>query len=206
MLAMCRSDPELLADVLGYFVGMASEQIGVDEDDQSINSESEIGELLDDIKEGLSMAQSQGALPPVRVVRILAGIGIGQFTEERKEGISSSQNGVPLSVALEYIGTVMDEQSQEIDRLKNNIEEYNNMCNEMESEINELLALEKNSKSSNTGGINIDEMYTKLIGSPFESGSEKKSELASEIFWRQMEQSSDRFETIARFFAKDILD
>ena len=206
MLAMCRSDPELLADVLGYFVGMASEQVGLDEDDQSINSESEIGELLDDIKEGLSMAQSQGVLPPVRVVRILAGIGIGQFTEERKEGISSSQNGVPLSVALEYIGTVMDEQSQEIDRLKNNIEEYNNMCNEMESEINELLALEKNSKASNTGGINIDEMYTKLIGSPFESGSEKKSELASEEFWRQMEQSSDRFETIARFFAKDILE
>jgi hypothetical protein len=28
MLAMCRSDPELLADVLGYFVGMASDKLG----------------------------------------------------------------------------------------------------------------------------------------------------------------------------------
>ena len=206
MLAMCRSDPELLADVLGHFVAMASKEIGLDEDDKSINSESDMGELLDDIKQGLSMAQSQDVLPPVRVVRILAGIGIGQFIEEGKERASSDENGVPLSVAMEYIGTVMDEQSQEIDRLKNNIEEYNDMCNEMESEINELQSLEKGSKASNSSGINIDEMYTKLIESPFNNATEKKSELASEEFWRQMEQSSDRFETIARFFSKDVLE
>jgi len=204
MLAMCRSDPELLADVLGHFVTMASKEIGLDEDDKSINSESDIGELLDDIKQGLSMVQS--VLPPVRVVRILAGIGIGQFTEERKEGVSSDDNGVPLSVALDYIGTVMDKQSQEIDRLKSNIEEYNNMCNEMESEINELQSLENSSKASNLSGINIDEMHTKLMQTPLDIASEKKSELVSEEFWRQMEQSSDRFETIARFFSKDILE
>ena len=28
MLAMCRTDPELLGDVLGYFVSMASEKTG----------------------------------------------------------------------------------------------------------------------------------------------------------------------------------
>jgi len=183
---------------------MASKEIGLDEDDKSINSESDIGELLDDIKQGLSMVQS--VLPPVRVVRILAGIGIGQFTEERKEGVSSDDNGVPLSVALDYIGTVMDKQSQEIDRLKSNIEEYNNMCNEMESEINELQSLENSSKASNLSGINIDEMHTKLMQTPLDIASEKKSELVSEEFWRQMEQSSDRFETIARFFSKDILE
>ena len=53
-LAMCRSDPDQLADVLGYFVGIAAEKFGLDEDEQGINFESEIGELLDDIKEALS--------------------------------------------------------------------------------------------------------------------------------------------------------
>merc|ERR1719354_650033 len=101
----------------------------------------------------------------------------------------------------------MDEQSQEIDRLKSNIEEYNTMCNEMESEIYELTAMEKNSKAIDyPHGINIDDMYSKLMDSVPENAGEKKSELASEEFWRQMEHSSDRFETLARFFAKDILE
>ena len=206
MLAMCRSDPELLADVLGYFVSMASDLIGVGDEDRSINSESDVEELLDDIKEALSMARSHGVLPPVRVARILAGDGIGQFTEERR-GDEENEKSLPLSVALDYIGAVMDEQSQEIDRLKSNIEEYNALCNDMESEINELVSIEKKGQpSDHPHGINIAEMYSKLMDSPPDNTGEKKSELASEEFWRQMEHSSDRFETLARFFAKDILE
>jgi len=55
MLAMCRSDPELLADVLGHFVTMVSEKIVKDHahDTRSVNSDSEIDEMLDDIKEAL---------------------------------------------------------------------------------------------------------------------------------------------------------
>ncbi len=206
MLAMCRSDPELLADVLGYFVSMAGDLMVGEDEDKSINSESDVEELLDDIREALSMARSQAVLPPVRVARILAGDGIGQFTEERKGDSEENDKGLPLSVALDYIGAVMDEQSSEIDRLKSNIEEYNALCNDMESEINDLLSLEKVDQSHHPHGINIDEMYSKLIESPPDNSGEKKSEMASEEFWRQMEHSSDRFETLARFFAKDILE
>lgn len=207
MLAMCRSDPELIADVLGHFVRMISEKKILDDEEQSISSDSDIGELLDDVREGLSMALAQGILPPIRIIRILAGNGIGQFTEERKEGSNDESNGVPLSVALDYVSDVMDEQSKKIERLKMNIEDFNNMCNDMEEEINALQSYEKSVKSSEkTSIIDIDGMYNKLLDAPTEISSEKKTELVSELFWREMEQSSDRFDTIARFFAKDVLE
>lgn len=207
MLAMCRSDPELLADVLGHFVKMASEKTITADEDQSINSDTYLGELMDDIKEALSMSRALGTLPPVRVARILSGDSVGQFTEERKSDVKNDGKGVPLSVALEYVGSVMDEHSQEVERLKNTIEEYNKMCYSIESEINELLDNQIQGKATNTNDINIDEMFAKLMDPSQESKvSEKKSELASEEFWRQMEQTSDRFETIIRFFSKDILE
>ena len=61
MLAMCRTDPEILADVLGHFVAIASERIQHDGrvDDASMNSEEE--EILDDIREALALARAQGA-------------------------------------------------------------------------------------------------------------------------------------------------
>jgi hypothetical protein len=207
MLALCRSDPELLADVLGHFVTMASEKSMTVDEDQSINSDTYLGELMDDIKEALSMTRALGTLPPVRVARILSGDSVGQFTEERKSDVKNDGKGVPLSVALDYVGSVMDEHSQEVDRLKNIIEEYNKMCYSMESEINELLDNEIPGKTTNPNEINIDEMFAKLMDPSQESNSsEKKSELASEEFWRQMEQTSDRFETIIRFFSKDVLE
>jgi len=207
MLAMCRSDPELLADVLGHFVTMASEKSFAVDEDQSINSDTYLGELMDDIKEALSMARALGTLPPVRVARILSGDSVGQFTEERMGEANNHGKGVPLSVALDYVGSVMDEHSQEIDRLKNTIEEYNKMCYSMESEINELIDNDIYGKSTNPNEIDIDGMFAKLTEPTHESNvSEKKSELASEEFWRQMEQTPDRFETIIRFFSKDILE
>mmetsp|Transcript_27771 Transcript_27771/g.42540 ORF Transcript_27771/g.42540 Transcript_27771/m.42540 type:complete len:1320 (+) Transcript_27771:112-4071(+) len=209
MLALCRSDPELLADVLGHFVQMAVGKNQLDNDEVSINSESDLGELLEDIKEALAMARSQGVLPPVRVARILAGDGVGQFSEERTiNKFKSKDDSVPLSVALDYIGAVMDDSSKEIDTLKDNVEDYNRMCNAMEAEVNELLSFQKSERPStdyHSNRINIDEMYAMLLDSLPDNSSEKKSEVASESFWRDMSHSQDRFETIARFFAKDIL-
>jgi len=77
----------------------------------------------------------------------------------------------------------------------------------MEEEINALQSHEKSVKGSEkTSIIDIDGMYNKLLDAPTEISSEKKTELVSELFWREMEQSSDRFDTIARFFAKDVLE
>ena len=138
MLAMCRTDPEILADVLGHFVAIASERIQHDYtvDDASMNSEEE--EILDDIREALALARAQGALPPVRIARILAGEGSGQFSSDRNDAEEKKQT-VPLSVALDYVGSILDDSRQDISRLKAEVEEYNQLCNSMESEVNALL-------------------------------------------------------------------
>lgn len=122
MLAMCRTDPEVLADVLGHFVTIASERImhdgggggGAAGDDASIQSEEE--EILVDIREALALARAQGALPPVRIARILAGEGAGQFSVDTHK--SSGAQTVPLSVALDYVGAILDDSRLEISRLK----------------------------------------------------------------------------------------
>jgi len=215
MLAMCRSDPELLADVLGHFVTMVSEKIVKDHayDTRSVNSDSEIDEMLDDIKEALSLARAQGVLPPVRIARILAGDSVGQFSNELSlSKRDEKDNCVPLSVALDYIGAILDESSTEISRLKNDVQEYSQMCNSMETEILELLSppaingSANESKKSNLQEINIEEMYSTLMQSSHDHSTQKKTEASSEEFWREMGHSEDRFETITRFFAKGIID
>ena len=72
-------------------------------------------EILDDIQEVLSLAQRQGVLPPVRIARILAGEGTGQFSSSSN---NAPQRTVPLSVALDYVGEILDESRREISRLK----------------------------------------------------------------------------------------
>lgn len=206
MLALCKSDPELIADVLGHLVKMAAEKVhSENNDDTSINSESEVGELLEDIKEALSMARLQGVLPPVRVTRILAGEGVGQFCSERNYPGTDSNDSVPLSVALDYIGAVLDESSNSVGRLKNEVQEYNSMCTSMESEIKTLLGKTAGGAGLIHEDINIDEMYSSLLeGSHGRARSvERKTEVSSEEFWRELRQSE---ETIARFFAKDVID
>jgi len=222
MLAMCRSDPEILGEVLGHFVNMTTENLNQENhkcnDDASVNSESELGELLDDVKEALQMAKSQGVLQPVRIARILAGDGVGQFRNDYgPDGINKECEGVPLSVALDYIGSVLDEKSEEVKRLKGDVEDYNSMCNSMETEIQKLLSYSEG-MAGNTStkhdnhlkNIDINGMYSKLLDSSYDTTSnaveEKKSEAASEEFWRAIGQAEDRFGTIARFFAKDIID
>jgi hypothetical protein len=54
--------------------------------------------------------------------------------------------------------------------------------------------------------INIEEMYTKVRMSMEEGDKvDSKSELSREAFWREMDQTEDSFETIARFFAKGVI-
>lgn len=213
MLAMCRTDPEILADVLGHFVAIASERIQHDHlvDDASMNSEEE--EILDDIREALALARAQGALPPVRIARILAGEGSGQFSvDTRRNEKESQQQTVPLSVALDYVGAILDDSRQDISRLKAEVEEYNQLCNNMEAEVNSLLSGQApgegaNKPSSSTSRMNIEELHSRLK-SAIEEGSksgENRSTQSREAFWREMNQSEDRYDTIARFFAKGVI-
>lgn len=208
MLAICKSDPELLANVLGFFIKKATKEVTFCADDESNHSDSSVEDLLDDIKEGLSLARSQKVLPPVRVARILAGGGTGQFQEENRSTSkhSNEKNSVPLSVALDYIGDVFDESTKVINKLKSDVEDYSRLCDSMEDEINELLSYQSDSTATKHLGIDIDFLYSKVLDDTIDSTSEKKSELIAESFWREMNKSSDRFDTIARFYAKDVLD
>lgn len=99
----------------------------------------EASEILEDIQEALSLARRQGVLPPVRIARILAGEGTGQFSNVGAAGKAPQQRTVPLSVALDYVGTILDESRQEIGRLRSEVEEYNQLCNSMEKEVESLL-------------------------------------------------------------------
>lgn len=219
MLALCRSDPDILGEVLGYFVGMVNEKLSQKDDDVSVDSESEIGELLQDVKEALQIARVQKAIPPVRIARILAGEGAGQFQNECYEDERDQHlDGVPLSVTMDYVGGILDEKGKEVERLQNDVDEYSRMCNAMETEINKLLEVSRKRQATSSDkkvisdkveiNIDIDAMCRKLVNSAFEtkSSNERASELNTEEFWRAMDQADDRFHTISQFFAKDIID
>lgn len=65
------------------------------------------------------MARAQSVLPPVRIARILAGEGVGQFSvDDSRRSMDSERASLPLSVALDYVGTILDDSSGEIARLK----------------------------------------------------------------------------------------
>jgi hypothetical protein len=58
--------------------------------------------------------------------------------------------------------------------------------------------------------INIEKMYAHLRESLDEKSNvnataENKTETAQEEFWREMEHSEDRFDTISRYFGKGII-
>lgn len=210
MLAMCRNDPEVLADVLGHFVAIASEKVKHDNvDDSSVNSEEE--EILDDIREALSLARTQGVLPPVRIARILAGEGTGQFSVD-KPAMDKNKRTVPLSVALDYVGDILDVSRGEIARLKSEVEEYSELCNSMEADVEALLSGQNieevgaKSKQNDITKVDVDELYSRLQTSLEEGPKlETKTLQSREAFWREMNQSDDRFDTVARYFAKGLI-
>jgi hypothetical protein len=96
---------------------------GVDE-----SEDDEAEEILDDIQEALALARRQGVLPPVRIARILAGESTGQFSSESAMVDAQKRRTVPLSVALDYVGTILEDSRKDISRLKSEVEEYNLLC------------------------------------------------------------------------------
>lgn len=86
------------------------------------DSDDGMNEILEDIQEALTIARLQGQIAPVRIARILAGEGTEQFSSDISiVGAPTSLSGqqtVPLSVALEYVGTILDESRSCCNRLK----------------------------------------------------------------------------------------
>jgi hypothetical protein len=135
--------------------------------------------LFHDIHEALALARDHGnSVPPVRVLRILAGEGYGQFSSVNSSQESSNNHGsIPLSVAMDYVGATLDESSTKIQRLqvtislllaltplllfthslqpfhkcKNNVEEYSRLCCDMEMEIDALLSSGMSKKEGEGG-------------------------------------------------------
>jgi hypothetical protein len=228
MLALCQTDPEILADVLGHFVALASDKLSQRKQNRDIcdgktandtaaasdeedEEDDEIDEILEDIQEALVLAKRQAVLPPVRIARILAGEGTGQFTDGSPTEVKVSDGSIPLSVALDYVGTILEESRQEIGRLKAEVEDYNELCNSMETEIDSLLRSSHTLPATPDGEpsdvsasrLNIDEVYAKLLRA--EDGNFGPKERPVEAFWRDLSQSDDRFDTLARYLAKGVI-
>jgi vacuolar protein sorting-associated protein 11 len=168
----------------------------------------ESDEILQDIQEALTIARRQAVLPPVRIARILAGEGSGQFSTDIP--IRDKKRTIPLSVALDYVGTVLEKSRREASRLKSEIEEYNQICNSMENDIASLLRVSfglpplanDDSATLYDSRFNIDELFAKMKSEESGSIADVISEQTREAFWREMNQTEDSFDTIARYFAK----
>jgi vacuolar protein sorting-associated protein 11 len=183
----------------------------------------ETEEVMDEIQECLAIAKRQGVLPPVRIARILAGEHSGPFSCDKPSSQDSLANKktVPLSVALDYIGTILDESRTEIIRLTNDVEEYNQLCNAMENQIDSLMRISgvlpaslpmssaenpQTTKSLSDNRLNIDDLYAKIRNEdPDQFADRVIISEAKEAFWREINQSEDPFETISRFFAKGVI-
>lgn len=197
-----------LADITFSFLSLQNDANKNVPDDGSENDETT--EIMEDIQEALTLARRQGVLPPVRIARILAGEGPGQFSSDRVT--KGTKKTVPLFVALDYVGTVLEKSRREAFRLKSEIEEYNHLCNSMENEIDSLLRSSNilpaiSVDESNSGGVrlSIDNFLAKVKSEEAGGGVDIVSEEVKEAFWREMMQTDDSFDTISRFFAKGVI-
>ena len=147
-------------------------------------------------------------LPPVRVTRILAGEGTGQFSERSIANKEANRRSIPLSVALDYVGSILEDSRYEILRLTNEVEEYNQMCNSMEAEIESLLrtsqVLPPSSTESIAPRLSIDDVYAKVRAEDSCARTEAP-EPPYEAFWRDLSNADDTFDIIARYFAKGVI-
>jgi hypothetical protein len=150
---------------------------------------------------------------PVRIARVLAGEGSGQFTSDRPS--KERKKTVPLHVALDYVGSVLEKSRKESFRLRSEIEEYNQLCNTMENEIDSLLRASYVLPTSNSGNgpteamqnsrLNIDNLLAKVKSEETQMVTDGMTEQTREAFWREIMQAEDSFETISRFFAKGVI-
>jgi hypothetical protein len=150
---------------------------------------------------------------PVRIARILAGEGSGQFTSDRPS--KERKKTVPLHVALDYVGSVLEKCSKESFRLRSEIEEYNQLCNTMENEIDSLLRASYVLPTSNSNNgptettqnsrLNIDNLLAKVKSDETQMVADGVTEQTREAFWREIMQAEDSFDTISRFFAKGVI-
>lgn len=90
------------------------------------------------------------------------------------------------------------------------MEEYNQLCNSIEAEVENLLRASQTITPSPgedfSPRINIEEMYSKVrMALDDDEKTENLAELSREAFWREMDQTEDTFQTIARFFAKGVI-
>ena len=98
----------------------------------------------------------------------------------------------------------------EIHRLRSGVEEYNQLCNNMESEIESLLRASLSLPASQSdrkvqkAKLSIDDLYSKLRSEESDN-LDVSQEQPLESFWREMGQSEDTFETISRYFAKGVI-
>lgn len=95
--------------------------------------------------------------------------------------------------------------------LQSEVQEYNSLCNSMEAEVSSLLrASQQLGPTQETDEasprMNVDEVYSKM-GTSLDSNDRRdaRGELSQEAFWRELHQSENSFETIARFFAKGVM-
>jgi vacuolar protein sorting-associated protein 11 len=223
MLAMCQTDPEILAEVLGLLVAQASDRLHRQDraaaSDEYSESDS-ITEILEDVQEALCLARRQGVLLPVRITRILAGEGCGQFSSEPMSTDFRSRPTVPLSVAIEFVGTYLEAATQEVVRLKSEIDESNRLCNAMEKELETLLhslhgissldACESQgsdtSHLASAARLNIDAVYAKIRMEELDPSETLLDPQIRESFWRDLDHSEGSFDTFAHFFAKNVIN
>lgn len=199
MLALSRSDPEILAMVLSRFVHTA-------EQEQRAAS-SNLSKVYDIIGEILELARNQNVLPGARIARILAGDDYGPFSDG---GSSRDNAGIPLSVAIDYFGSTLESSSHEIESLKTDIGCYIKMCSSMEKELqtlkNDMLAT--NTDTIDDFNVDVDEMYETLLNAPHHDSNSYDTYpyFSAEDFWRELDQSRGKFDVMAKFMSCGILE
>ena len=95
---------------------MSGQPHGNDDDSEDGGSQ-----IWEEIHEALAICRLQGHVAPVRVARILAGESTDRFSGDvlsSARSLRAPDHTVPLSVALEYVGSILDDSRKEINRLK----------------------------------------------------------------------------------------
>lgn len=133
---------------------------------------------------------------------------VSRFQFGTESSTSNQRRTVPLSVALDYVGTILDESRKEISRLTSEVEEYNQLCNSMEREVDSLLRAShvlppapETEAGTPQARLDIDELYCKVLSADT-ALTESIPDQPREEFWRDMNTTEDTFDTIARYFQR----